>query len=237
MTPSDASARWRLHNPKGELRRFEPVPDDVVLAATGRAEHHREREGEGATGNDILAHLGFAHSASTMRRLWRQLDALVAASALVRSDRHGLSAWALTDNGHARIARARQAGEVLLPEAPQHRAWRHAREEAGKRIDGFLEHFRRALNEADGLLDAEHADSDTWLVLAERLRQTCWQVGSAIYCLDEWVEPDDACADIDNWQAPDDDALDIEQQDRRREARRHRRDPRRWEPPLGLREG
>jgi hypothetical protein len=30
------------HDPKGELRRFEPVPDDVVLAATGRAERNRD---------------------------------------------------------------------------------------------------------------------------------------------------------------------------------------------------
>jgi hypothetical protein len=28
-----------------------------------------------------------------------------------------------------------------------------------------------------------------------RLLQTCWQVGSALYCLKEWPEPDDAHAD------------------------------------------
>ncbi len=42
----------------GELRRFEPVSDDLVLAAVERAERHRERKGEGVMMGDIAEHLG-----------------------------------------------------------------------------------------------------------------------------------------------------------------------------------
>ncbi len=42
----------------GELRRFEPVSDELVLAAVERAEHHRERQDEGVMMSDIAEHLG-----------------------------------------------------------------------------------------------------------------------------------------------------------------------------------
>jgi hypothetical protein len=117
-----------------ELGRFEPVSDALVLAAVERAERHREREGEGVMMSDIAKHLGFVHGSWTTRRLRPQFDALIADGSLARSRRHGVLVWALTDDGRGRLDRMRRAGEVEeLPEAPQHRAWRHTRATAGER--------------------------------------------------------------------------------------------------------
>jgi hypothetical protein len=68
---------------------------------------------------------------------------------------------------------------------------------ARERIDGFRQALRGSLAEAGALLGAERVPSDAWFDLAERLRKACWQLGSASYCLHEWAEPDDSCADTD----------------------------------------
>lgn len=83
----------------GELERFEPVSDGLVLAAVERAEGHREREGEGVMMSDIAEHLGFVHGSWTTRRLRPQLDALIAEGSLARSRCHGVVVWALTEAG------------------------------------------------------------------------------------------------------------------------------------------
>jgi len=49
----DGAERQRLD---GELGRFEPVSDGLVLAAVERAERHREREREGVMLSDIAEH-------------------------------------------------------------------------------------------------------------------------------------------------------------------------------------
>jgi hypothetical protein len=154
----------------GELRRFEPVSDALVLAAVGRAEHHRQREHEGILMSDLAEHLGFVHGSWTSRRLRPQLEALIEAGSLRRSRRHGVVVWELTSAGHRRLARAHRAGEVgVLPEAPQHRTWRNARASAGERIEWFREEMRRTLGEAGGLLDTD-ARSDAWFDISERLQ-------------------------------------------------------------------
>jgi hypothetical protein len=123
----------------------------------------------------------------------------------------------------------RRAGEVEeLPEAPQHRAWRHARLMAGERIDGFRTEAREALDEAAMLLDAEDAHSDAWFGVAGRLRAACWRVGSATYCLREWREPDDARPDVDDRCDTGDDVLDSEELGRVRYRRTGRRGVGRW---------
>jgi hypothetical protein len=219
-------------NPEGELRRFKPVPDAVVLAAVARAERHRQREHEGVMMSDVAAHLGFLHRPWTTRSLRPQLDALASAGLLVRSRRNGIPVLVLTSNGRRRLARARQGGETVdLGEAPQHRDWRHARVAASERIDRFREEVRQTLDEARWVLDAERADSDAWFDLGERLQHQCRQVGSATYCLREWVEPDDASADVDDYHAPGDHKLDAEERKRWRSLRRGRRNTRGWKSP------
>ena len=175
-----------------ELGRFEPVSDGLVLTAVERAELHREREREGVMMSDIAEHLGFVHGSWTTRRPRPHLDALIAEGLLALSRRHGAVVWDLTDAGRGRLERMRRADEVeALPEAPQHRVWRHARATAGERIDGFRTEARKAVEDAAMLLDAEDAHSDTWFGVAERLQAACWRVGSATHCLHEWREPDE----------------------------------------------
>jgi hypothetical protein len=136
-----------------ELSRFEPVSDDVVLAAVERAERHREREGEGegegVMMSDIAEHLGVVHGSWTTRRLRPQVEAFIAAGLLVRSRRHGVLIWGLTSSGRRRVARGGES--VVLPESPQHRVWRHARTLAAERIDGLREQVRSVLEDATGV--------------------------------------------------------------------------------------
>ncbi len=192
-----------------ELRRFEPVPDDVVLAAVGRAERHREREGDGVMMSDIAEHLGFVHGSWTTRRLRPQIDAFIAAGLLVRSRRHGVVIWGLTSTGRERVEQT--SGAVGLPESPQHRVWRHARALAAERIDGVCEQASGVLEEAMDVLDADGVRSDAWFALTERLQSACWQLGSVMYCLSEWAEPDDASADVDDRTEPGDEQIDPEE--------------------------
>jgi hypothetical protein len=212
-----------------ELGRFEPVSDALVLAAVERAARHREREGEGVMMSDIAEHLGFVHGSWTSRRLRPQFDALIAEGSLARSRRHGVVVWALTETGRGQLERMRRACEVEeLPEAPQHRTWRHARARASDRIDGFRAQARQALEEAVRLLDAEDVPSDAWFGVAERLQAACWRVGSATHCLREWREPDDARPDVDDRCDTGDDMLDSEELGRVRYRRAGRRGVWRW---------
>jgi hypothetical protein len=120
------------------------------------------------------------------------MEQLTAAGLLTRTRRHGVLVWAITPAGRRRLAQARRRGQIALPESPQHREWRYAREEAADRLQEFRQLLDGALAEASNLLETEAAESLSFVSLAGRLRQTCWQLGSAIYCLREWPEPDDA---------------------------------------------
>lgn len=186
----------RLHDLyRADLHPFEPVSDAQLLAAISRAEVHDRHDH--ASRADIAAHLGFAHNSWTTRRLRPQLDAHRSAGRVRDVRRYGLNLLALTAAGRRALGKARSAEEVILPESPQHRIWRHSRTLAHERIDGFRQALRGSLAEAGALLGAERVPSDAWFDLAERLRKACWQLGSASYCLHEWPEPDDSRADTD----------------------------------------
>jgi hypothetical protein len=211
-----SAARGRRELESGELRRVEPVSDTQILAAVERAELHNERQDEGVLRADLAEHLGFLHSGWTTRQLRPQLDALRAAGLLRDLRRQGLNVVGITSAGRRALAQARTAGETIeLPESPQHRRWRHARSAAGERIDGFRQQVHAALDEARRLLDADQVPSGAWFDLAGRLKTECWQLGSATYCLREWPEPGDDCADVDEvrgrrnvWQWKDADGSD-----------------------------
>jgi hypothetical protein len=208
------------------LRRFEPVSDELVLAAVERAERHRGREGEGVMMRDIAEHLGFVHGSWTTRRLRPQVEAFIAGGLLARSRRHGVVVWGLTSTGRGRVEQT--SGAVGLPESPQHRVWRHARTLAAERIDGLREQVRSVLEEATGVLDADGVCSDVWFALAERLGSACWQLGSVTYCLSEWSEPDDAGADVDDRKELGDDKIDPEELGGLRYRRGGRRNVWKW---------
>lgn len=186
----------RLHGLyRADLRPFEPVSDAQILGAIDRAEVHDEHDH--ASRADIAAHLGFAHNSWTTRRLRPQLDALRSAGRVRDVRRYGLNLLALTAAGRRVLGKARSVGEVILPESPQHRIWRHSRTLAHEQSDGFRQALRGSLAEADALLGAEKVLSDAWFDLAECLRKACWQLGSATHCLHEWPEPDDSRADTE----------------------------------------
>jgi hypothetical protein len=181
-----------------ELGEFSPVADVQLLAALDRAQLHQARS-DGVLFAQVGAHLGFRHSSWTTRRLRPQLEALEDAAKVARFRRHGLTLWGITSVGRRALSEARACGVVIvLPESPQHRQWRHQRSEAGRRIGGFRDCLREALQEASMLLDADTpAPSDAWHWLAGQLQIRCEQLRCGAYCLYEWSEPDDASADID----------------------------------------
>jgi hypothetical protein len=181
---------------RADLRPFEPVSDAQILAAIDRAEVHGQQDH--ASRSDIAAHLGFVHNSWTTRRLRPQLDALRSAGRVRDVRRYGLDFLALTDAGRRALAQARSEGEVVLPESPQHRKWRHSRTLAGERIDGFRQALQASLAEAGGLLDTKRAPSTVWVEFAKRLSRDCERLGSATYCLFEWPEPADERADVDD---------------------------------------
>lgn len=196
MTPEDAGkppARRARRDGNRDLRRFtDPIPDALVLAAVERAQSDSPHQDPGAVMSRIAAHLGYIPSAWTTRNVRPQMEQLTADGQLHRTRRHGVLVWAITPAGRRRLAQAKRRGQVALPESPQHREWRYAREEATDRLHELRQLFDSTLADASSLLETEAADSLSFLRLAGRLRQTCWQLGSAIYCLREWPEPDDS---------------------------------------------
>lgn len=182
---------------RSDLSRVKPVSDAQILAAIDRAEAHDRNQVPDAGRWDIAAHLGFVHNSWTTRRLRPQMDALRATGRIRDVRRLGLDLVALTSTGRRTLGKARSAGEVPLPESPQHRTWRHSRTLAGDRIDGFREALRASMTELGALLDAGQTPSDAWFTFGKRLSAECKRLGSATYCLSEWAEPDDAVADVD----------------------------------------
>jgi hypothetical protein len=116
---------------------------------------------------------------------------------------------------------------VDLPESPQHCQWRNARTLAAQEIERFRASMRDAVTEATALL-SDTPGSDAWFELAERLQRAGRRLGSATYCLHEWVEPDDDRADIDDHVSPVDLALDPRERQRREARRAGRRNTRLW---------
>jgi hypothetical protein len=148
---------------------------------------------------EVIEHLGFDRVGWTTRSLRPQIDAFLAAGALVPFRRFGFDFLKLTPTGRRRLAQVRRSREVVLPESPQHREWRHARQQAIERVGAMRQLLRETLDEADRLLSNEQTDSDAWYALAPRLHMTCRQLGSVTHCLREWPEPHDAHADHDTF--------------------------------------
>jgi hypothetical protein len=186
-------------------KREQALPDDqLVLAAVQRAALHRGVEPLAAPIWAILAHLALARRSAAARHVRARLHVLADAGELSSARRHGVTLWALTRQGERRLRRARDAGELsVLPESPQHQAWRNARVSARAEIGRCRRRLHELIDRAGALLDAEQPpDSDAWLELGEELRGACRRLGSASHCLYEWQEPDDAVADIDRHEDP-----------------------------------
>jgi len=195
------------------------IPDVTVLAAIDRAERHRGRQGVPVW--LIFEHLGIPRRS---RRVRAQLQALVQDGAIEQRRAHGVDIWVLAPSGRKRL---QEAGLVDLPESPQHREWRNARVLAAQEIERFRASLGDALKEASARL-SDTPGSDAWFELAEELRCAARRLGSAIYCLHEWMEPSDDRADIDDHSSTADLALDPSEHQRRQARRAGRRNTRLW---------
>jgi hypothetical protein len=200
------------------------VPDDLLLAAMDRAQRHRAYDQPGVPIWDIKRHLGLSRYA---RGVHAHLDALIGLGVIEHLCRSKVDVWALTCLGYRRLRRAQRSGvELVLPESPQHEAWRKARSLAEQGMAQSREALRECLREAERLLSTDAA-SDAWFDLTPRLHSACWRFASATYCLREWLEPDDSQADVDEL-TPAEKKLDPDKQYRLKNLRTSRRNPRYW---------
>ncbi len=170
-------------------------PDAVILAAIRRAElHSRHRDGPGTTYSQVVDHLGLRMGSATGHKLRPRFRAMEAAGLIAPAKRHSLIFYAATRKGQ-RVLKA--AGEVELPESPQHREWREAHTAAAERIQGFHDDLRVLLREGRTLLADDAPDSAAWYAFGKRVARACSRLGSATYCLREWAEPSDDTRDHD----------------------------------------
>jgi hypothetical protein len=212
-------------------KRPDPPSDELVLAALQRAAVHRGRDTRAVPIWEIFEHLDVSMRSTGARHVRVRLDVMHAAGWIALSRHHGTQTWELTRAGERQLRTERRAGRVAqLPESPQHRAWRDAQRTAALEIDRFRRELRVGLSAAADLLDADPpASSDAVFQLGERMQRACWRLASASYCLREWVEPDDAHADLDTHVDPLDARFAAEEQARRRTRRVGRRNLRLWE--------
>lgn len=197
-----------------------PVPDAMILAAIERAALHRGRPDVPIW--MVLEHLGLPRRT---RRVRPQICALAVAGALATSRVHGVPVWRLTAAGRRQL---RRAGDVVLPESPQHQAWRAARVLAEQEIERFRSAMTDVLAEATALLDGS-GSSDGWFEMANRLRTAAWRLGSATYCRWQWSEPTDDRADIDDHTMPGDVLLGDDERARYQQRRSGRRNTTLWQ--------
>jgi hypothetical protein len=170
-------------------------PDALILAALQRAELHDGHGNEpGVSYATVVAHLGLVMGSATGRRLRPRFRDMEAADLITSFKRHSIIMYTATSKGK-RLREA--AGDVVLPESPQHRVWRKAHDDAAERIGGFHEELHTLLDEGASLLADENTDSEAWFVFGEALGRACRRIGSATYCLRERAEPGDIAADVD----------------------------------------
>jgi hypothetical protein len=210
----------------------EPPSTQLVLAAVDRAACHRERED--VPGWEVLEHLHIPRRSRLARAVRSQLDTLQAQGLLSRSRLHGVPTWRLTDSGRRRLRRQRRLADrgPVLPESPQHRSWRSARTAAAQEIERFRRALAEGLADAAQLLDADPpAGSDAWFELGERLQGAAWRLGSASYCLREWLEPPEDRPDVEEQEGPAEKLLQPAALARLRARRAGRRNVGLWDEP------
>jgi hypothetical protein len=170
-------------------------PDALILAAIKRSELHGRHDGPGALYASVIDHLGLPRHSATGRKLRPRFREMEAAGLITPIKRGSLTLHTATRKGK-RVLNA--AGDVSLPESPQHRAWREAKAAAENRIQGFREDFQALLRDGAILLADDATNSDAWYALADRMAGACSRLGSATHCLREWAEPNDDTPDIDD---------------------------------------
>jgi hypothetical protein len=176
-----------------------------VLAALRRAALHARLEAVPSW--TLLDHLDLPRRSGRARAVGAALRRLEHAGLLARTRRHGAPMWSLTPAGRRELSRAGRAASAELPESPQHRAWRQARTAAAEGLERFGAELQESFAAGARLLTDPGGGSDAWLALAEQLHAGCRRMGSALHCLHEWSEPDDARPDTDERRDPGDQRL------------------------------
>lgn len=184
------------------LKPYTPVTDVLIVEAIDRAECHERTQAVPVL--VIAEHLGFEATPEAAAALHPRLEDLRHAGSLTQSEVGGQQCWSLADLGQKEIAKRREEGTVYeLPESPQHRTWRRARVEAAVRVEEFKLEMGDLWEETDRLLSRRApVSSHDWIDLGERLGKAAWRLGSAIHCMNEWVEPDDDEPDVDENPGP-----------------------------------
>lgn len=153
---SGARPRDGTSRPRGGRGRPTAVSDGLVLAAVDRAYRHGSEEGRGAPIWSIIDHLAIAKRTNAAREVRARLSALEGNGLMRASRRHGVAVWALTWAGKRRLeGELRSSCSPRLPESPQHRAWRNARELAAQESKRFREILETTVNEAVQLAAAD----------------------------------------------------------------------------------
>ena len=204
------------------------IPAELVLAAIERADRHRARDTHAVPAWAIFEHMGIARRSAAARHVRGRLEALQADGKIESVRLHSIPVWEITAAGRRYLQRERRAGIVPeLPESPQHQAWRNARTLAGQEIERIREELIDTLTDAMERVERE-SPSDRLLEIAARLHSECRRLGSAVYCLSEWVEPDDAHPDIDERLTQEEMSLDRVERARLRARRAGRRNFHSW---------
>jgi hypothetical protein len=213
----------------------EGTSDELVLAAVRRAALHDPRARGRTPIWTLLEHLDIPRRSSRARAIRAQLPALERHGLLERGSARGVPMWALTRAGARKLGRAERNSEpIALPESPQHRAWRHARDAGGQEVGRFAGGLRATLSEAQQMLEGDREaplPSDAWLELSARLARECRLLASARHCACEWPEPDERRADFDALSGPGDELLDHDRLRALRALRTGRRNIRLWREP------
>lgn len=206
----------------------EIITDDVILAALRRAECHHGYQG--APDWEVLEHLAITSRSKMGRQVKARLPELVQAGFLEQGRKSGIGQWAFTPKGRKHLAQVPEAA-ASLPESPQHRRWRDARDAAEEEIEGFYLRLRDCVDATADLLSMPMPpgpSSDAWFEVGENLHRACRRLASASYCLHEWVEPSEDKAEPDERTDPSDEGY-LPDERKRREARRAgRRNTRSW---------
>jgi hypothetical protein len=197
----EATAPHRRHI--AQRVKYEPVPDETILLALDRAERYAKENAWRETGvywRALTEHLGVAHSPATTRRLRPQVEALIDAGLLVKTRNRGRERWGLTDTGRQLAARARKEG-VKLPTSPAYLEWQAAREGATEAVQSIRERLAEHLREARKLLHTEGVEDSDCYDAAENIAREARRLGGALFCLNDWPEPDDEHPDVDDSSA------------------------------------
>jgi hypothetical protein len=188
-----------MHGKRIRSESWRPPSDALVLAAVERARRHDPRADDDVTLRAIAEHLGMAwgpHASRRLRPILERLDGEL--GWLTRSRRRGGDHWSLTGAGAERLSLVEGVADAL-PESPQHRRWRAARDHAAARIDDLRGELGALIATVDALLGADTPPpAADWLACAQPLEDLTVAVALASYCLYERREPDDARADLDD---------------------------------------